>query len=91
MQQFPAVTLTRDPTALKEPARKSPVAITEYKRPRFVLMTYDKYLALTARVADLRRSLRAEAMPDDLKALAREALGNLTSRDHGRRWTTPYR
>jgi PHD/YefM family antitoxin component YafN of YafNO toxin-antitoxin module len=74
MKAFPAATLTRDPIALKEAARKSPVAITEYKRPRFVLMTYDKYLALTARAADPRRSLRTEAMPENLKALAREAL-----------------
>jgi hypothetical protein len=74
MQQFPAATLTRDPTALKEAARKNPVAITEYKRRRFVLMAYDAYLALTARAADPRRSLRTEAMPRELKALALEAL-----------------
>ncbi len=74
MQQFPAATLTRDPTLLKEAARKRPVAITEYKKPRFVLMSYDKYLALTARAADPRRSLRTAAMSEDLKALALEAL-----------------
>jgi PHD/YefM family antitoxin component YafN of YafNO toxin-antitoxin module len=74
MQQFPAATLTRDPTALKEAARKNPVAITEYKRPRFVLMAHDEYLALTARAADPRRRLRTDAMPENLKALALEAL-----------------
>jgi prevent-host-death family protein len=74
MQEFPAATLTRDPTALKEAARKRPVAITEYKRPRFVLMSYEDYLALSAKAADPRRSMRIDAMPDDLKALAIEAL-----------------
>ncbi len=74
MQQFPAATLTRDPTALKEAARKGPVAITEYKRPRFVLMSYDNYIELTAKHADPRRSLRTSAMPEDLRALALEAL-----------------
>jgi hypothetical protein len=74
MQQFPAATLTRDPTALKEAARKSPVAITESQRPRFVPMSYDDHLALTARAADPRRGLRADAMPEDLEALALEAL-----------------
>ena len=72
MQEFPAATLTRDPTALKEAARKAPVAITEYKRPRFVLMSYEKFLALTA--ADPRRSLSTADMPADLRALALEAL-----------------
>jgi len=74
MKEFPAATLTRDPTALKEAARKNPVAITEYKRPRFVLMAYDAYLSLTARAAGPRRSLRTHAMPEDVKALALEAL-----------------
>lgn len=74
MQEFPAATLTRDPTALKEAARKRPVAITEYRRPRFVLMSYETYLALTKTVADPRRSLRSKAMPEELKELAIEAL-----------------
>lgn len=74
MRQFPAAALTRNPIALKAAARKSPVAITEYKRPCFVLMSYDAYLELTAIPADPRRSVRARAMPDDMKALALEAL-----------------
>jgi len=74
MQEFPAATLTRDPTALKEAARKNPVAITEYKRPRFVLMSYDNYLTMTARATDPRRSLRTDAMAAEIKALAIEAL-----------------
>jgi prevent-host-death family protein len=74
MKHFPAATLTRDPTALKEAARKAPVTITEYNRPRFVLMSYDDYLALTKRTADPRRSLRTDAMPETLQALALEAL-----------------
>jgi PHD/YefM family antitoxin component YafN of YafNO toxin-antitoxin module len=74
MQEFPAATLTRDPTSLKEEARKRPVAITEYKRRRFVLMSYDQYLALEARAADPRRSFKAAEAPDDVRALALEAL-----------------
>ncbi len=74
MQQFPAATLTRDPLVLKDAARKAPVAITEYKRPRFVLMSYEKYLALSAREPDPRRAGRTDAMPEDLKTLALEAL-----------------
>jgi hypothetical protein len=72
--EFPAATLTRDPTALKEAARKSPVAITEYKRPRYVLMTYEKYLSLTVPAADVRQSLKTGAMTESLKKLALEAL-----------------
>lgn len=74
MQHFPAATLTRDPVALKEAARKGPVAITEYSRPRFVMMSYENYLALTGTQADPRRSLRAAEMPRELRDLALEAL-----------------
>jgi prevent-host-death family protein len=74
MREFPAATLTRDPTALKEAARKEPVAITEYKRPRFVLMSYEDYMLLTRKAEDPRHSLRTDALPDDMKALALEAL-----------------
>ena len=74
MQEFPAAALSRDPVALKEAARKHPVMITEYRRPRFVLMSYDDYAALTAKAENPRRALRTGAMPDDLKALMLEAL-----------------
>lgn len=74
MQAFPAATLTRDPIALKEAARKNPVTITEHKRPRFVLMSYDAYLSLSQKAADPRRSFRTAELPKDLKALALEAL-----------------
>lgn len=75
MKQFPAATLTRDPTSLKEAARKGPVAITEYSRPKFVLMSYDDYVALSSRAADPRRSFATGEMPDDIRKLALEALG----------------
>lgn len=74
MQQFPAATLTRDPLALKEAARKAPVTITEYNRPRFVMMSYENYLALTGSPPDPRLSLRVSDMPEQLRDLAQAAL-----------------
>lgn len=66
--------MTRDPTALKGAARKGPVAITEYKRPRFVPMSADDYQALIERTRDPRRGLRTGAMPMALKARALKTL-----------------
>ncbi len=74
MKEFPAATLTRDPTALKEAARKAPVAITEYRRPKFVMMSFEAYEALIAGHGDPRRSLMTSNMPNDLRTLALEAL-----------------
>ena len=74
MQEFPATALTRDPATLKDAARKRPVAITEHKRPRFVLMSYEQYEKLTQTPIDPRRVFKTDEMPDDLRALALEAL-----------------
>lgn len=74
MKRFPAATLTRDPTSLKEAARKEPVAITEYSRPKFVLMSYEDFIALNARATDPRRTFASGEMPEDIRALALEAL-----------------
>lgn len=74
MQEFPATTLTRDPSSLKEAARKRPVAITEHNRPRFVLMSFEQYEKLTRRPKDPRRAIRTAETPEDLRALMLEAL-----------------
>ena len=74
MREFPSAALTRDPVSLKDAAREGPVAITEHRRPRFVLMTYDAYVDLTTTRADPRRAIRVEETPEDLKALLLEAL-----------------
>lgn len=74
MQEFPAATLTRDPTALKEAARKGPVTITEHKKPRFVIMSYEAYLKMSGQKIDPRRVFATQDMPADIKALALEAL-----------------
>ena len=76
MIEFPATALTRDPTALKEAARRAPVTITEHKRPRFVLMSVEAYesMAATGGASDPRRSYAVAETPDDLRALMLEGL-----------------
>ena len=79
MMEFPATALTRDPATLKEAARKAPVAITEHKRPRFVLMSFDAYEKLRtasgkAGAPDPRRSYATGETPQDLKALILQGL-----------------
>ena len=74
MLEFPTVTLANDLPALKKAAARQPVALTEKQRPRFVLMSYEDYIALTKNAADPRRSLRFDAMPDDVQHVVLEAL-----------------
>ena len=76
MIQFPATALTRDPASLKEAARRGPVAITEHKRLRFVLMSYEAYEAMASsrELADPRHSYATAETPDELRALIMEGL-----------------
>lgn len=73
MLEFPTVRLANDLPALKKAAARQPVALTEKERPLSVLMSYEDYIALTKNAADLRRSLRFCAMPDDAKHVVLEA------------------
>jgi hypothetical protein len=74
MLEFPTVTLANDLAALKKAAARQPAALTEKQRPRFVLMSYEDYVALKKKAAGPRRSLRFDSMPDDIKDIVLEAL-----------------
>jgi PHD/YefM family antitoxin component YafN of YafNO toxin-antitoxin module len=73
MQEFAASILTRDPTALKEAARREPVAITEYNRPRFVLMSHEAYVALTAKPPEAASAGRFPVVAEGVKIIMLES------------------
>ncbi len=47
MKQFPAGDLTRNTGDLFEAAAVAPVAITKHRKPRFVMMSMERFEALT--------------------------------------------
>ena len=65
MKQFPAGDLTRNTGDLFEAAAIAPVAITKHRKPRFVVMSMERFEALTSgRSAQI--ALDVADMPDDL-------------------------
>lgn len=49
MQKFTTVDLLRDTKTVTMAADRHPVAITQHRKPRYVLMTYDEFEAMKSR------------------------------------------
>ena len=65
-QSFPAADLARNTGDILDAASRSPVTITKHRKPRFVLMSYERYAAMTGRTD--QQAHRLDDMPYDLKA-----------------------
>jgi prevent-host-death family protein len=68
MREFAAADLSRNTGDLLEAATAAPVAITKHRKPRFVIMSMDRYESLTNRAAQ-QIAVDVSDMPDDLATL----------------------
>ena len=75
MKQFRAADLSRNTGDLFEAATVAPVAITKHRKPRFVIMSMDRYEAITTGLGT-QRSIDVADMPDDLGALLDRGIEN---------------
>lgn len=73
MKQFTAGDLTRNTGDLFEAATIAPVAITKHRKPRFVIMSMERFEALTA-PRDAQTAVDVADMPEDLGALLDKGL-----------------
>ena len=71
-QSFPAADLARNTGDILDAASRSPVTITKHRKPRFVLMSYERYASMTGETDQQVHTLAD--MPDDLKASMLAAL-----------------
>jgi prevent-host-death family protein len=77
MRTFSTVDLLRDMKSVTHAAAREPVAITQHRKPRFVLMAIEDYETLASRVQDPRRVINTAETPDDIAALLVPALDAL--------------
>lgn len=73
MKEFRAADLTRNTGDLFEAATVAPVAITKHRKPRFVIMSMERYEAMTKGHA-LQVAVDVADMPDDLGTLLDKGL-----------------
>ena len=77
MRQFSTVELLRDLKTVTHAAARAPIAITQHRKPRFVLMAMEDYERLQNANPDPRRAFRTRETPADLKALLLEGLDRI--------------
>ena len=64
MKTFTAADLSRNTGDLLDAASRAPVAITRHRKPRFVVMSFDRFEALTR--GEPRRAYTLDELPDEI-------------------------
>lgn len=72
-QHFPAADLARRTGDVLDAAGRAPVTITRHRKPRFVLMSVERYEAMTGG-GETQRAYMIDDMPPELKAAMVAAL-----------------
>lgn len=76
MRSFSTVDLLRDLKTVTHAAARAPIAITQHRKPRFVLMAIEDYEKMRSN-PDPRRVYRTSETPSELKALLLEGLDRI--------------
>jgi PHD/YefM family antitoxin component YafN of YafNO toxin-antitoxin module len=83
MRSFTSVELVSAVDTVKTAAAREPVAITEHRKPKFVLMSYDDYERMHG-ANDPNRAYRLEETPDAILNILKDEFRSLDSRRDGR-------
>lgn len=77
MRQFSTVDLLRDLKTVTHAAARAPIAITQHRKLRFVLMAIEDFEQLQNANPDPRRAFRTSETPPELKAILLEGLDRI--------------
>lgn len=68
MRQFSTVELAQQISTVTHAAAQEPIEITHHRKPKFVLMTVERYQSLVSGEAkDMRQAFTLDTLPDDLR------------------------
>jgi len=81
MRSFSVHELNRRFGDVTHAASQEPVTLTQHRKPRYVLMTIERYEAINKRGHDSRRVLDASETPDDVAEWLLPALERFASQD----------
>lgn len=74
MRSFSTVDLLRDLKSVTHAATREPVAITQHRKPRFVLMAMEDFERLADRPKEPRRAIKTDETPPEIAAIFGPAL-----------------
>ena len=80
MRKFSTVDLLRDLKTVTHAAAREPVAITQHRKARFVLMAVEDFERLKGANPDPRRAYRADETPPELVGLFVAGLDRIIDR-----------
>lgn len=80
MKKYPSADITRKSGEILETALRAPVAITKYRRTKYVLMSAEHYEALTKR-QETREVFEISTVPEDVRAEMLEGIDKKLSHD----------
>lgn len=83
MRKFTTVELLRDLKTVTHAAARGPVAITQHRKPRFVMMAIEDFEKLQNANPDPRRAYRTSETPPELAKLILEGLDKIIEGDDG--------
>lgn len=78
MRRFTTVELLRDLKSVTHAAAREPVAITQHRKPRFVLMAMEDFEKLKKANPDPRRAYRTKDAPPELKDMFLKELDRIS-------------
>ncbi len=81
MREFSTVELLRDLKTVTHAAAREPVAITQHRKQRFVLMAIEDFEKLRAGSPDPRKAYAAGETPPELAAKLAEGLDRIIESD----------
>jgi PHD/YefM family antitoxin component YafN of YafNO toxin-antitoxin module len=77
MREFSTVELLRDLKTVTHAAAREPVAITQHRKARFVLMAVEDFERLKTANPDPRKAYRIEETPPELAGLLADGLDRI--------------
>lgn len=83
MRSFTSVELVSAVDTVKTAAAREPVAITEHRKPKFVLMSYEDYERMRG-AEDPNRAYRLDETPDTILDILKDEFEALDAKRAGR-------
>ena len=81
MRTFSTVELLRDLKTVTHAAAREPVAITQHRKARFVLMAVEDFEQLSSRANDPRRVFATADAPEEIASIFRSAIDEMADGD----------
>ncbi|MEQ9587306.1 MAG: type II toxin-antitoxin system Phd/YefM family antitoxin [Parvibaculaceae bacterium] len=83
MKTFTTADLNKHVGEVTDAAAKGPVVLTRHNRPKFVMLSFEDYERITARLKDSRKAFRTADTPEPYRSELLKALEEVIGEEGG--------